>query len=98
MSLSRSVAISFFMMGCLGVSLAAGMPAFAQSPETAGSHAAPNQPAANHTPANQAPTILPPNFAGWQMQGAAAGSTDPAAADPTRPAGRKKHGFSYCVT
>jgi hypothetical protein len=99
MSLSRSVAFSFFMVGCLGVSFPAGMPAFAQSPETTASHAAANHPiavqtAANQAPANQAPAILPPNFAGWQMQGIAVTGKDPAAADPTSPAILKEYGFS----
>jgi hypothetical protein len=99
MSLSRSVAISIFMVGCLGVSLAVGVPAFAQSPGTAASHGAANHPVAgqapvNQAPANEAPAILPPNFAGWQMQGTAATSADPAVADPTSPPVLKEYGFS----
>jgi Family of unknown function (DUF6599) len=42
----------------------------------------------------QAPPILPQQFGGWAMQGAAQLSTDPAAADPTNAAILKEYGFS----
>ena len=42
----------------------------------------------------QAPVILPPAFGGWQMQGAAETSSDPAAADPTNAAALKEYRFS----
>ena len=39
-------------------------------------------------------TLLPPQFAGWQMQGAPQTSTDAAAADPTNAAVLKEYRFS----
>jgi len=39
-------------------------------------------------------TILPANFAGWQLQGNAQTSADPAAADPTNTAILKEYGFT----
>jgi hypothetical protein len=42
----------------------------------------------------QAPAILPQQFGGWQMQGAARISTDPAVADSTNAAVMKEYGFS----
>jgi hypothetical protein len=89
MRLSRSVAISFCLVGWLGVSFAASTPAFAKS-----NHAVTAKTAANQTPSNQGPAILPPTFAGWQMQGTAVTSKDPAAADPVNPAVLKEYGFS----
>lgn len=55
--------------------------------------------AAGPTPAVQAKAgvsaaILPNQFSGWQMQGAAQTSQDPAAADPTNPAVLKEYGFT----
>jgi hypothetical protein len=41
-----------------------------------------------------APPILPKQFAGWQMQGAAQTSEDAAAADPTNAALLKEYGFT----
>lgn len=41
-----------------------------------------------------APPILPKQFAGWQIQGAAQASKDPAAADPTNAALLKEYGFT----
>lgn len=41
-----------------------------------------------------APPILPKQFAGWQMQGAAQASGDTAAADPTNAALLKEYGFT----
>ena len=46
------------------------------------------------TGAPVAPPILPPQFAGWQMQAAAETSHDPTAADPTNAAVLKEFGFS----
>src|SRR5277367_252579 len=43
---------------------------------------------------SQAAAILPPQFAGWQMQGTAQTSTDAAAADPTNSAILKEYRFS----
>jgi hypothetical protein len=44
--------------------------------------------------ASSAPSILPKQFAGWQMQGTAQPSKDVAAADPTNAALLKEYGFS----
>ncbi|HTC46798.1 MAG TPA: DUF6599 family protein [Candidatus Aquilonibacter sp.] len=41
-----------------------------------------------------APPILPKQFAGWEIQGAAQASKDPAAADPTNAALLKEYGFT----
>ncbi len=51
-----------------------------------------NPPAAQ--PAPQASPILPKAFGGWEMQGAAKTSTDPAAADPTNAAVLKEYRFT----
>jgi len=47
-------------------------------------------------PASSAPVtpILPQQFGGWQMQGAAQTSSDPGAADPTNAAVLKEYGFT----
>jgi hypothetical protein len=45
-------------------------------------------------PASPAPPILPKQFAGWQIQGAAQPSKDAAAADPTNAALLKEFGFT----
>jgi hypothetical protein len=50
--------------------------------------------AANPGTASPAPPILPRQFAGWQVQGAAQASTDPAVADPTNAAVLKEYGFT----
>jgi len=42
----------------------------------------------------QAPAILPQQFGGWEMQGSAQKSTDPAVADPTNAAVLKEYGFT----
>ena len=42
----------------------------------------------------QAPPILPQEFGGWEMQGSAQTSTDPAAADPTNAAVLKEYRFT----
>jgi hypothetical protein len=46
------------------------------------------------SPESPAPPILPKQFAGWQMQGAAQSSKDAAAADPTNAALLKEYGFT----
>jgi hypothetical protein len=43
-----------------------------------------------------APPILPKQFAGWQIEGAAQASKDAAAADPTNAALLKEYGFTDC--
>jgi len=45
-----------------------------------------DQPPATQVPATQVPALLPAQFAGWQMQGSAQTSKDPAAADPANSA------------
>ncbi len=45
-------------------------------------------------PDTHAPAILPQAFAGWQMQGSAQTSNDPAAADPANAAALKEYRFS----
>ncbi len=42
----------------------------------------------------QAPAILPQQFGGWEMQGSAQNSTDPAVADPTNAAVLKEYRFT----
>jgi hypothetical protein len=49
---------------------------------------------ADGTPAKQAPAILPHDFAGWQMQGAAQKGIDAAAADPANAEVLKEYRFS----
>jgi len=46
------------------------------------------------TPSAAPPAILPPQFGGWQMQGSAHTSADPAAADPANAGVLKEYGFS----
>jgi hypothetical protein len=50
--------------------------------------------AANPPAVSPAPPILPKQFAGWQIQGAAQASKDAAAADPTNAALLKEYGFT----
>jgi uncharacterized protein DUF6599 len=45
-------------------------------------------------PAEQATALLPQQFGGWQMQGSAQTSTDPATADPTNAAVLREYRFS----
>lgn len=49
---------------------------------------------AANPPAPSTPAILPPQFGGWQMQGSAQTSTNPAAADPTNAAVLKEYRFT----
>jgi len=46
----------------------------------------------------QAPAILPQQFGGWQMQGSARTSSDPAVADSTNAAVLKEYGFTDVAT
>lgn len=62
-----------------------------------GAAAAADKPAAPPH-AEQAPALLPQQFGGWQMQGAARTSTDPVAADPANAAVLKEYGFSDVAT
>lgn len=52
--------------------------------------------AANPGAAPIVPAILPKQFAGWQIEGAAQASKDAAAADPTNAALLKEYGFTDC--
>ncbi|MGA8270377.1 MAG: DUF6599 family protein [Candidatus Sulfotelmatobacter sp.] len=54
--------------------------------------------AANPGPGSSAPAILPQQFAGWQMQGAAQTSKNAAVADPTNAALLKEYGFTDLET
>jgi len=49
---------------------------------------------ADNPPAAQTAAILPPQFAGWQIQGSAQTSASPAAADPTNAAVLKEYRFT----
>jgi len=50
--------------------------------------------ASQDQPANAAPAILPPQFAGWQLQGKAQNSTNPATADPANAPVLKEYRFT----
>jgi hypothetical protein len=78
MSFSRSVRIAICLACLSGLTAAENKPA-AQTPTR---------------PAEQAPALLPQQFEGWQMQGAARISTDPAVADPANAAVLKEFRFS----
>jgi hypothetical protein len=81
MSFSRSVGVLISLACLLGMAVAADKPvARASSPASAGS--------AEHA------SILPQQFGGWQMQGSAKTSTDPAVADTSNAAVLKEYGFS----
>jgi len=54
--------------------------------------------AANPTASSAAPPILPKQFAGWQIQGAAQTSKNAAVADPTNAALLKEYGFTDLET
>jgi hypothetical protein len=82
MSLSRCTVIAVFLgvlLGWAGSSPAAAAPPQGQSP--AQQKTAP-------------PPLLPGQFGGWQMQGSAATSKDPAAADPSNAAVLAEYGFT----
>ncbi|HEV2469972.1 MAG TPA: DUF6599 family protein [Candidatus Sulfotelmatobacter sp.] len=49
---------------------------------------------AANPPQKSAPELLPPTFAGWQIQGAPHTSTDPAVADPSSAAVLREYGFT----
>jgi len=84
MSFSRSVGSITALLCLLGVGFAANTPA-AQSP------AHPSTPSRS---SSQPAALLPQQFGGWEMQGPAQTSTDPAAADPTNAAVLKEYRFS----
>ncbi len=91
MSLSRFAGIAIVLAWVGAVAAGTGANASAaqgadQSPEI--------HPSATRVAANQRPAILPQTFAGWQMSGTAATSSDPAKADPTNAAILKEYGFS----
>jgi hypothetical protein len=78
MSFSRSAGIAISLIGWLGMAVAADKPT-AQKPAGLAEHA---------------PAILPQQFGGWQMQGSAQTSTDPAIADPANTQVLKEYRFS----
>jgi hypothetical protein len=78
MSFSRSLGIAISVVCLLGLAVAA-TPAAVQAPVRS---------------LEQAPALLPQQFGGWEMQGSAQTSTDPAAADPTNAAVLKEYRFS----
>lgn len=82
MTFSRSVRT--VALGCsLGAAFMATLPRVYAQPGSS-SHARPNQ----------APALLPQQFGGWQMQGAAQTSTEPATADVTNAAVLKEYRFT----
>lgn len=82
MSFFRSAGIVVSLACLLGVAVAAEKPAAQASAR------------ADQARAGQAPALLPQQFEGWQMQGAAQTSTDPAAADPANAEVLKEYRFS----
>ncbi len=82
MSLSRTISIAVSLACLLGMAVAASKPATQAAPR----------------PAEQSPAVLPQQFEGWQMQGAARISTDPAAADPANAAVLKEYRFTDLAT
>jgi hypothetical protein len=62
------------------------------SAKQASSQTASSQPSSSRP--STPPEILPQHFAGWERQGAAATSSDPAVADPTNAAILKEYGFT----
>jgi uncharacterized protein DUF6599 len=76
---SRSASLQFAIVLALAVSSA--MPLFAAEKPVAAAPAS-------------APAILPSNFGGWQMQGAAKTGSDPAGADPANVGILKEYGFT----
>jgi hypothetical protein len=78
MSFSRSIGVIISLACLLGVAVAANKPVA--------------QPQAR--PTEQASTLLPQQFGGWEMQGHPQMSTDPTAADPTNAAVLKEYRFS----
>jgi hypothetical protein len=78
MSISRSVGLAGLFACLLGAAFAANPPA-AQAP----------------TPkSDSVPAMLPQEFGGWQMQGSAQVSSDPAAADPANAEVLHEYGFT----
>ena len=78
MSLSRSIGVAISFACLLVAAVAATKPA-GQAPTR---------------PAQQSPALLPQRFGGWEMQGPARTSTDPAEADPANAAVLKEYRFS----
>ena len=71
MRFSRSVGIAITVSCLLGIASAAD------------THARPDPRPSNVNSLKQDPVLLPQEFGGWEMQGSAQSSTDPAVADPT---------------
>jgi hypothetical protein len=85
MRLSRSVGIlTVIFLGCLCSAVGAANPPAQKTPSHSSGQAS----------SNQEPAILPQQFGGWEMQGAARTSTDPGAADPANAAVLKEYRFT----
>ena len=82
MIFSRAAGIVLSLACLMGIAVAASKPA-AQSPVRAPEHV---------------PAVLPQQFGGWQMQGSAQTSTDPATADAANAAVLKEYRFSDLET
>jgi len=82
MSFSRSIGI-VVVLTCLGSAANAKAPANQKGAVSSSASSAKQQGA-----------LLPQQFAGWEMQGAAQKSSDPAVADPTNAAVLKEYGFT----
>jgi hypothetical protein len=93
MSFSRSVGIVIAVVLLLGIVFAANAPS-AQASARASDTSAANAGSSNVRSSNQEAALLPPQFGGWEMQGSAQTSTDPATADPTNAAVLKEYRFS----
>jgi hypothetical protein len=98
MSSSRSVGI-WFVLTCLFGIASAGNTAQAASPDSSGRDAASHRSDASHASglsgsSSQEPSLLPQQFAGWEVQGSAHTGTDPAAADPTNAVILKEYQFT----
>jgi hypothetical protein len=87
MSLSRLTSVGIALACLLGLGFA-GDAAAAQLVHSA------KAAAASQASTNQAPAILPQQFAGWQIQGSTQTSADPAAADPTNAVVLKEYRFT----
>jgi hypothetical protein len=82
MRFSRSVGIAITLSCLLGMASAADTPA------------RPDGRSSNVKSSKQEAAILPQQFGGWEMQGSAQKSTDPAVADPTNAAVLKEYRFT----
>ena len=82
MRFSRSIGLAFALSFPLGMASAADTPA------------RPDARPANLNSSKQESNLLPPQFGGWEIQGSAQKSADPAVADPTNAAVLKEYRFT----